>query len=206
MEYSFYAILKELNKASTYMMIGNGSKNQFRYKRDMENTIQQIQKQIPLKSNLLYFGDSPNPKKPDIGLMFQLLHEKRPDIQIYMIQISEAKSWGVPSFVKGVYWHSDFTKQCKWGGVNLQGEPCSNTKKWLNLHKKMKGNGIHTMFVVGGGPITLQEAELAFKHDIPTKYYPIERKYKGDGVTKVTQEDTLTTRIGPSKSFFTNQS
>ena len=72
-------------------------------------------------------------KKPDIGCTFQLI-VKWADINIHMIQIEEAKNWGVPKFVKSVYWHKDYTKQCKWGGLH-NGKPCSNTKKWIKIHK-----------------------------------------------------------------------
>ena len=85
--------------------------------------------QIEIPCVFLYFGDSPNIKKPDVGILFEILHKYNPKIPIYMIQIKEAKSWGVPNFVTGVYWHNDYTKTCKWGGVH-KGKPCSNTKKW----------------------------------------------------------------------------
>ena len=78
-----------------------------------------------------------------------------------MIQISEAKSWGFPKSVKGVYWHNDFTQDCKWGGLKNK-QPCSNTKKWVSLNKKLK-NGITKVFILGGGEITLDEYSLIKK-------------------------------------------
>ena len=89
------------------MLIGNGSKNQFRDLRKVKGILTAILKEVPQGSVFLYFGDSPNRKKPDVGLLFQIIKERRPDIQIFMIQIREAKSWGVPDFVSDVYWHND---------------------------------------------------------------------------------------------------
>ena len=112
-----------------------------------------------------------------------------------MIQISLAKSWGVPEFVTGVYWHNDFTKKCQWGGINEYNEPCSNTKKWLSLNKRING-GIKMVYIFGGGIITLDEYTLIKKNKIPYHYFPLERKYKGDGVTKVVRSDSSKEKIG----------
>lgn len=99
---------------NVYMLIGNGSKNQFRYIRDLKQILTKLVSKIPKNSAFLYFGDSPNKKKPDIGYAFELLYDMRPDIQIYMIQIKEAESWGIPKLVKDVYWHTDYNDKCKW--------------------------------------------------------------------------------------------
>lgn len=134
MDLSWNQLKRSVKDTETYMMIGNGSKQQFRDLRVIRGAVHSISNEIPSNANLLYFGDYPNRKKPDIGYAFQMLTELRPDIQVFMIQISEAKSWGHPKFVNGgIYWHSDYSKSCKWGGVH-NGEPCSNTKKWVNLH------------------------------------------------------------------------
>ena len=189
---NFYQLIKELKNKEIYMLIGNGSKNQFRYISDLRNVLKFILKQVPINSCFLYFGDGVNKKKPDIGYAFQLISEIRPDINIYMIQIAEAKSWGVPKFVKSVYWHKDYTKKCKWGGL-YNGKPCSNTKKWLNVHKKV---GINKIFILGGGQITLDEYNLMKKENIPYMYFEIERRFLGDGETKVKNSYTKAKRIG----------
>jgi hypothetical protein len=174
------------------MIIGNGSKNQFRYINDVKRVLKEFLKSVPNKSSFLYFGDASNSKKPDIGYVFDLLRKYRPDISIYMIQISEAKSWGVPKFVTDVYWHSDYTKKCKWGGCH-NGKPCSNTKKWVNIAKRI---GIDEILVLGGGEITLDEMKLARKFHIKLEYVPIERRFKGDGKTRVKDSDSEKEKIG----------
>ena len=189
---TFNQLIKELKNQNTFMLIGNGSKNQFRYITDLRNVLKTILKQVPADSCFLYFGDGVNKKKPDIGYAFQLIREIRPDINIYMIQIAEAKSWGVPKFVKSVYWHKDYTKKCKWGGV-YNGKPCSNTKKWINVHKKVN---INKIFILGGGQITLDEYVLMKKENIDYEYFEIERRFLGDGVTKVKNSYTKDKRIG----------
>ena len=77
-------------------MIGNGTKNQFRDMRKVKKFLREILKMIPQQSVFLYFGDSANKKNPDVGYLFELLHELRPDIEIAMIQINKAKSWECP--------------------------------------------------------------------------------------------------------------
>lgn len=198
-EISFNQLLKDCKIPKVYMMIGNGSKNQFRYMSKVKKIMDKILKDIPKNSIFIYFGDPPNPKKPDIGMCYKYLSEKRSDIKIYMIQISKAKSWGYPDFVYKVYWHNDFTKKHMWGGLDNKKNPCSNTKKWVNLHKKIKC--IDKIFVFGGGKITLEELMLAKKHNIDYNYFAIERKFKGDGKTRVTNKDSKKDRIGITYSL-----
>ena len=117
-------------------------------------------------------------KKHDVSYLFELVSSLRKDISIYIIQISEAKNWDVPKFVKAVYWHNDFIQDCKWVGLKNK-QPCSNTKKWVSLHKIFK-NCITKVFILGGGAITLDEFSLVKKHKIPYQYFEVQRKYKGD--------------------------
>lgn len=174
------------------MLIGNGSKNQFRYIKDLKQILKKILRKIPNKSSFLYFGDSSNKKNPDIGYAFELIKEYRPDIDIYMIQIKEAQSWGVPKFVKNVYWHNDYNNKCKWGGI-YNNKPCSNTKKWVNLSKSVE---INKVFILGGGKITLEEYKLIKQLNINYEYFQIERRFLGDGKTKVKDNNTNIERIG----------
>jgi len=195
MEINFSTMKNMLSNELVYIIIGNGTKNQFRDLRKIKGVLNKILKGIPLNSNILYFGDNPDKKNPDIGYIFQLISEVRKDIKIYMIQIKAAKEWGMPKFVDCVYWHNDYTDECKWGGV-INGKPCSNSKQWLKLHKSIK-NGITKVFILGGGKITLDEYNhLIKKNNIDCEYFPVERKYKGDGITKVTDKDTIKDKVG----------
>ena len=191
---TFNGLSAKVKYKNVYMLIGNGSKNQFRDLRKVKGVLTAILKKIPQGSVFLYFGDSPNKKKPDIGLLFQIIKKRRPDIQIFMIQIREAKSWGIPDFVSAVYWHNDYGNKCKWGGI-LNGSPCSNTKKWVSLNKRIYG-GIREAFILGGGAITLNEFSLLKKYNIPHVYFPVKRKYKGDGKTRTTNRDTMAIQVG----------
>ena len=196
-EINFNTLVKKLKDKNVYMISGNGTKNQFRDMRKVKGLITKILCRIEKNSVFLYFGDAVNKKKPDVGVLFQIIKEKRPDIIIHMIQIDYAKSWGVSSFVDSVYWHNDYLAihpKCKWGGL-LNGKPCSNTKKWVSLHKRLK-NGITKIFILGGGEVTLDEHTLAKKYNIPFEYYPVERRYKGDGKTKIKDSDSKKVRVG----------
>lgn len=190
---SFNDLVKALLKTgNVYMLIGHGSKNQFRYINDLKKILKDIVLQIPKGAALLYFGDTPNKMKPDIGYATELLYNMRPDIQIYMIQIKEAESWGVPNFVKDVYWHNDYNSKCKWGGI-YNNAPCSNTKKWVNINKHIK---IAKVFILGGGVITLEQYLLIKKYNIDYLYFEIQRRYLDDGITKVNDNTTLKDSIG----------
>jgi len=173
-------------------MIGHGSKNQFRKISDLKYTLKTILLTIPEKSAFLYFGDSPNKEKPDIGYAFQYISEMRKDIDIFMIQIDKAKDWGIPSFVKHVYWHKDYNKSCLWGGL-YNGKPCSNTKKLIQINEHI---GVTRAFILGGGDITMDEYSLLKIHKIDYHYFPIERRYLSDGKTKITESHSMKERIG----------
>ena len=192
--FNFNTLSSFLKNKDVYMMIGNGAKNQFKDMRKIKSLVKKITKSCNDNSVFLYFGDYPDDKKPDVGILFKLLHEYNSKIKICMIQISEAKSWGVPSFVHGVYWHNDYTKKCKWGGIH-NGRPCSNTKKWVSLHKRIK-NGIKKVFIFGGGLITLDEFKLIKQHKIQYEYFPVERKFEGDGKTRIPSNATIQQKIG----------
>lgn len=191
---NFNSLVKKLKDKDVYMMIGNGSKNQFRDIKKIKTIVKNIASMCNERTAFLYFGDVPNKKKPDVGLLFELLHQYNSKIPIFMIQIKEAKSWGVPKFVSYNYWHNDYTKTCKWGGI-YKGKPCSNTKKWVSLEKRLP-NGIRCVFIFGGGAITLDEYKLIKKYQIPYEYFPVERKFSGDGKTKTKKSENLKNKIG----------
>lgn len=194
MELSFNELANTIKDKEVFMIIGNGSKNQFKDMRVVKGILRRILKSCMDNSVFLYFGDAANEKKPDVGLLFKYVKEMRPDIKIYMIQMDGAKSWGVPSFVSGVYWHNDYTEKCKYGCV-IDGKPYSNTKKWVSLHRRIR-NGIKKVYIFGGGPVTLDEYTMIKKYNIPYEYFPVERKYKGDSKTKVQMEDSQREKVG----------
>ncbi len=194
MELSFRELVNKIRENNVYMLIGNGSQNQFGDMRKVKSILRNIIKDCTDNSVFLYFGDAPNETKPDVGLLFKLIHSYNPNIHIYMIQIIKAKPWGVPEFVSGVYWHKDYTKDCMWGGIK-NGNPCSNTKKWVSLHKKLK-NGITKIFIFGGGSVTLDEYKIAKTLNISYIYFPVVRKYKGDKKTRVKTTDSKRERVG----------
>jgi len=194
-ELSFNELAQKTKEKDVYMLIGHGSKNQFKSISKVKTIIKNIMKTWNNNSVLLYFGDAPNINKPDVGILFQMIHELNKDIEIYMIQIAIAKDWGVPSFVSGVYWHNDFTKKCQWGGLDSNKEPCSNTKKWVSLNRRING-GIKRVYIFGGGNITLDEYRLIKKNNIQYEYFPVERKYLGDGATKIGNNSSLKEKIG----------
>lgn len=198
-------LIKYLENKYIFMIIGNGSKNQFKVMNEINNIVVNLSNQIPRDSVLLYFGDSPNVNKPDIGYVFQLLSEKRKDIDFLMIQVKAAKNWGVPDFVSNVYWHNtpkNDNGQIIWGGLDNHGKPISNTKIWYDLYKNNKNIDITKVFILSGGPITLQEFKLIKALGINFQYFPVERKFKGDGETLIKNTDSLKIKIGDTFTLF----
>ena len=55
---------------------------------------------------------------------------------------------------------------------------------------------INGIYVLGGGEITVQEVKLAKKLRIKIHYFPIERRFKSDGKTRVKQSDKKSERVG----------
>ena len=50
---NFNYLLKKLKSSNIFMLIGNGSKNQFRYIEDLKKILKKILKTIPKNSNFL---------------------------------------------------------------------------------------------------------------------------------------------------------
>ena len=163
---------------SLFMVLGNGSKKQYkRLKTEVHAIVDTIVAEMKKSPNpaLLYFGDPPNPQKPDIGMVFSYIAETYPEIPIYMIQIDAAKEWGVPKFVKNAFFHGEYADgEFKWGGVDTSGTPRSNTKIWSNLHRDV---GIKKVFAIGGGDIAKQEVALARKLGIVARQFKATPKY-----------------------------
>jgi|694.fasta_scaffold98783_1 hypothetical protein len=190
-------ILERQNKLRKYisvrMFIGYGDKKQYKDRLALEKEIDLISsKYTPKNDNeliMLYFGDVPKKEEPDIGYVYEYFSKLRPNVKVIMIQIKEMEKYGVPEFVDGVYFHSDYNKNDsnhKWGGfekVNGEYKVYSNTKQWLMLHlllKKLRRNlykkhynkndivpdidtsgGLDRCTIFGkGGPISQQEIKL----------------------------------------------
>lgn len=163
------------------MMLGNGDKKQYKDINELKKSIKDATPDLLMEKQVfLYFGDVPNEKNPDIGYAFKYLSELYPNDTIIMIQIKEMEKYGVPDFVKCVFFHSDYDEKNKWGGFekdeNGKYQVYSNTKQWLNLHwllyekrfikydENKQIRGISNCFVFGeGGDITKQELHLIKK-------------------------------------------
>lgn len=202
-------IFNNIGNNNIYLIIGNGSKNQFKSIIKLKILLKDISKQIPLNSYVLYFGDPSNKLKPDIGFAIYQLKNMRPDIKILMIQIQEFKKYGVPDWVNYSFFHNDYSKtdpNLKYGGLTNKGIPVSNTKQWVILHKKLlkeRQYGISRCFILGGGNITLDEYKLCNKLIIPVKVFEIERRFLGDGKTKIDKHMTKKNKIGSTYKLIT---
>lgn len=200
-------MIKEINKKNVYMFIGHGSGNRFNpfIINDLNLKLDEIINEIPNESIILYFGDGGFDKEnADIGYVFKYLHmNNKKKFKFLMIQTSSAKGWGIPKYKNEksveitlpdkIYWH-DVDKNdnnAVFGGIK-EGKPLSNTKMWVDLHKKCKC--ITKIYVFGGGPITNDEMKIATNNNIVYYYYPIIRKYNGDKKTliniKISGDDT----------------
>lgn len=169
-------MLKLLKTKRVFFLLGPGKRRQYKDMRKIQKYINILIREIPKESYLLYFGDTPDKKRPDIGRVYEKLMEKRKDLHVVMISLQEFKKYGYPKFVKTAYFHSDHAKEgdCKYGGIDKNGKPCSNTKVWVDIERRY---GISRVYKIGGGPIATQEAMLARKLTIPVTEFSVEHKF-----------------------------
>lgn len=206
MNLSFNELISILQNKDVFMISGHGSKNQFKNISNVKKNIERIAKKCDENSVFLYFGDPPNKKKPDVGLLFEYLHKFNKKIKIFMIQREKVKKWGVSPFVSGVYWHRELNKKCSsnkdkfFGGI-IGKSICSNTKKWVDIHKNLE-QGIKKVYFFGGGDIAKHELMLCKKLGIDYKYFPVKRRFMGDGKTKVKNNSTMKNRVGITWDLF----
>lgn len=157
-------------------LLGPGKRRQYKDMRKVQKYINILIREIPYHSYLLYFGDTPEIQRPDIGRVYQKIMEKRKDLHVVMISLQEFKKYGYPKFVSTTYFHSNHAKDgdCKYGGINKNGNPCSNTKVWVRIHNKY---GISHIYKIGGGAIATKEATLARKLKIPLTEFKVQHKF-----------------------------
>jgi len=196
MELTFNDLCSKLKNKDIYLFIGNSALG-YRYKSKVDKVMKKACKEMTLNSAVLYFGDSID--KLTVGYCYKYISEHRKDISIYMINIMPTKKYGYPKFVKGAYFHNDY-KNCshnQYGGIDKNGVACSNTKKWLNIHKKLpKGRGIQKIFILGGGKISYQEYKVAKKNKIAYEYYKLQRRYRDDRKTRIKDTDSNSIKYG----------
>lgn len=60
---NFHKFISLIKKKEIFMMIGNGTNNQFRYISKIKTLLKNLLEQVPGGSVFLYFGDLPNKKK-----------------------------------------------------------------------------------------------------------------------------------------------
>ena len=77
------------------------------------------------------------------------------------MRIKEASKWKIPKFIHKIYWHTDYTTDCKWVGFKSNGEPCSNIKQWVKLHQN--GVNIKKIISLGGGNLLKQTVKYLHK-------------------------------------------
>lgn len=211
--------IRGIPHGGVFMLIGHGKKNQFGTKtplRYIDQTISKISsyESIPKNSVLLYFGDEVDYNEITIGVVFDRLLKVRSDIKLCMIQRGDVDTVvaripeSLKKKVRFLYTHNDpkYFKACtsKYGGKDSRtSKPCSNTKKWLLLHKYLLHKGISNIFVMGGGEITAFEVVFAKREKIPITYFPSVRKFMqvGDKRVKVKPSDSLANKVGPTLVF-----
>ena len=203
MEGDLKSLKKYIKTKKIYMIWGNGKKNQYSSIFELNKVITQISKELEKDCVLLYFGDISDKDNLDIGYVFTELNNKRNDIEIIMIQninIKENNEYILPDFVSKVLWHTNNTKDNKLRGVNKNNnKPLGSTKTWLNIHNH---NNIDCIYILGGGNTTLEEFNLAKSENINIKYYPLKRKFLGDGKTLLKKNATNNDKIGVTSIIY----
>ena len=65
-------------------------------------------------------------------------------------------------------------------------------------------NILKKVFIFSGGLVTLDEYKLIQKLNIPYEYFPVERKFKGDSVTKIGPNTSKKNKIGVTWNIINN--
>lgn len=202
MELDLKSLKKYVKSKKTFMILGNGKNNQYSSISELNKVITQISRDLEKESILLYFGDISDKDNLDIGYVFTELTNKRKDIEIIMIQninIKDNNEYILPDFVSKVLWHTNNTKDNKLRGVNKNNKPIGSTKTWLNIHNY---SNINSIYILGGGNTTLEEFNLAKSENIKIKYYPLKRKFLGDGKTLVKKNAINNDKIGVTSIIY----
>lgn len=134
---------------------------------------------------LVTWGDMPNASKPDVGYALQCIvkaaRESGITLDVFMCQITGAAHYGVHPWASHVAFHNKWSLEYKWGGIDENGVPQSNTAKLKDLCEITDA----TLLVVGAvGNIGMSEVNVAHTLGRRIFYVPLRRKYKGDKMTE----------------------
>ena len=184
MNISYNKFVKICNENNVYTVLGNGDKCQFRNIGNIQSDITEILKQIHQNSILIYSGNKPDIKHPDIGYIYKLINNYRPDIQILFVT-SNKKEYISKNYKFIKYKLFIDKKELK---------PNTNTVTILNYLNNLIT--IFKIFIFGGNKDTVKEIKWIKKNKIPYKYFLVERKYKSDGKSLIKNEDELSIKIG----------
>uniref|UniRef100_A0A0G4F6N9 Uncharacterized protein n=1 Tax=Chromera velia CCMP2878 TaxID=1169474 RepID=A0A0G4F6N9_9ALVE len=157
------AVVNELDQREVHLFFGYSSQSYRDFDRQVLPTVKE--KVLPFLAHgatLVGFGDPVDERNPTISNVVRQIKEWRPDVKVLVIGISELRKLPDPSYADFVLYHDSWEEgEYKYGGVNpVTGEPCSNTKIWLELHHLLEW-GVSKIWVLGGGKVTLQEMRLA---------------------------------------------
>lgn len=168
------------NYRATFLLIGNGSKTQYRSMADVRRAIDPVARRLDTKYGrgnwLVTFGGDPySAKTRDIAHVVKYLKDAYgAPIMAFQSDIVAKKWGGVDRHIDFVrYLRTDYSearagseRQVLWGGFH-RGKPVGATKGYLggSFRKQLTG-----VVAVGGGPIALAEARHAHKQGVPITY------------------------------------
>ena len=190
---------KYIKDKEIIMFFGNNNLDQYNSATEVKNIIKYINKNMEKNAILLHFGELHKDGQLDLGYIFKEIASKRKDIEIISILQSELKEQiNIPEYVSKVFWHNNYyskNKQ-KTRGISINNgtkKPVAGTKIWYELNKIKQ---ITRIYLIGGSEYYFEEYNLAKDLDIEIEYYPIKRKYKGDGITLIKKNASKEDKYG----------
>ena len=153
---------------------------------------------------LLHFGELHKEGQLDLGYIFKEIANKRKDIEIISILQSELKEQiDIPEYVSKILWHNNYHNKNKekTRGISINNgtkKPVAGTKIWYELNKTKQ---ITRIYLIGGSEYYYEEYNLAKDLDIEIEFYPIKRKYKGDGATLIKKNGSREDKYGLSSEI-----
>jgi hypothetical protein len=200
-EIDLKSLKKFVKDKNVIMFLGNDESDQYSSSGEVKNIIKYLNKNIEKNAVLLHFGELHKEGQLDLGHIFNEVASKRSDIEVVSILQSELKDKiTIPEYVSKILWHDNYyskNKDKKRGFTVNNGskKPIAGTKVWYDLHKV---KDIMCIYLIGGSTDYYDEYKFGKDLDIEIEFYPIKRKFKGDGKTLVKKSGSREDKYGPS--------
>ena len=182
--------IKEIKKYNIVLIVGHGSKNQ--YKRDklkelkscLKNDIKYLNDEYSKNWIAIYGGDNYNEETPDIGYIINILNKENVKTATVQSKYCEENKWYVDKYIDFVYYTNttyNIDNNIIWGGF-YNGNPAGPTK--IYLEEFINLGILKKVYAIGGGKISKEEVQYALNNNIDIIYrrFEVENKVEDEHI------------------------